>query len=479
MLLTPEDLSVSSWLLAKTLSLSYFVAFLSLLPQVLGLFGSQGILSIDHFLNILDKELKAERFLHLPSVFWFHSSDLTLKVVCFTGMTAASLAFLGFSQSLMFLICFLCYLSFVSCGQVFLSYQWDSLLLEFGFLGLFFAPYKWEWIPFGTHLLHPLIYFLCLFLLFKLMLLSGIAKIVSKDSTWRDLSALQYHYWTQPLPTPVAYFAAKLPAGLQKLSGLLMFGIELVLPFFIWYPSPVQKVAVGGLVLLQLLIALTGNYGFFNLITLGLSLAVLPDTQWGFKINWVDKETLPFYMGLIPLILVVPSSVFWIYKTCFEKSKALDFLLPWMRALYPFRISNPYGLFAVMTRQRPEIVMEGSEDGMAWKEYEFSHKVTSLEQKPSLVAPHQPRLDWQLWFAALETFNDNLWLQNLVTRIFHHSTDVLVLLKKNPFPQSPPKFIRFTKYEYRFSNWDTLRRQKQWWQRERVGPYSPVFERDA
>lgn len=474
----PIELSTASWLLAKTLSLSYFVAFLSLLPQVLGLFGKEGLLSIDHFLNILDKEMRAERFLHLPSVFWLGSSDMTLKAVCFIGMTAASLSFLGFSQTLMLTLCFVCYLSFVSCGQIFLSYQWDCLLLEFGFLGLFFAPLKWEWLPFGTHLVHPVLYFLALFLLFKLMFLSGVAKLASKDSTWRDFTALNFHYWTQPLPTPLAYFASKLPGFVQKISVGVMFLIELAFPFFIWYPGPLQTAAVAGLVLLQLLIAATGNYGFFNLITLGLSLAVLPDSTWGFKINWVEKEMIAGWATLIPVFLIVPSSIFWIYKSLFEKSSALNFLLPWMRALDPFRISNPYGLFAVMTRTRPEIVMEGSDDEVTWKEYPFHHKAVSLKKMPPLVAPHQPRLDWQMWFAALETFNDNLWLQNLVTRVFQKSPDVLSLLAENPFPLSAPKYIRFLRYEYQFSNWDKLREEGQWWTRKLVGPYGPLFERD-
>lgn len=472
------DLSTSSWILAKTLSLSYFIAFLSLLPQVLGLFGREGLLSIDHYLNILDKEMRGERFFHLPSLFWLGSSDLTLKAVCFVGMTAASLAFLGFSQTIMFAICFICYLSFVSCGQVFLSYQWDSLLLEFGFLGLFFAPLKWEWLPFGTHQVQPLIYFLSLFLLFKLMILSGVAKLASKDSSWRDFTALNYHYWTQPLPTPLAYFAAKAPGPLQKLSVAVMYFIELICPFFIWYPGPWQTTAVASFVLLQFLIALTGNYGFFNFITLGLSLAVLPDAAWGFKINWIESEMTAWWVTLLPLVIVVPSSIFWIFRSLFEKSKAMDFLLPWMRGLYPFRISNPYGLFAFMTRTRPEIVMEGSDDGILWQEYEFKYKVTSVGQRPPIVAPHQPRLDWQLWFAALETFNDNLWLQNLVTRIFQKSPDVLALMRTNPFPTTPPKYVRFLRYEYEFSKWDNLLTRKEWWERKPTGPYGPLFQRD-
>ncbi|XGC81846.1 lipase maturation factor family protein [Bdellovibrio bacteriovorus] len=470
------DLNISSWILSKSLSLSYFIAFLSLLPQVLGLYGQNGILSIDHLLNLLDKEMRAERFYHVPSLFWLHSSDLALKGMCFIGMMAASLSFLGFSQTWMLLICFLAYLSFVSCGQVFLGYQWDSLLLEFGFIGLFFAPLKWEWIPLGTHAIHPLIYVLCLFLLFKLMFLSGVVKLTSKDPVWKDLTALTYHYWTQPLPNPIAFFADKLPLHFQRFSTLIMFFTELVAPFFIFIPGPTQILAVIFLAGLQILILLTGNYAFFNLITLGLIFGVLPDSAWGFKINWVEPATIPTWAAVFAAVLLIPSSVFWIYKSIFENDKKLDFMLPLLRLLYPFRISNPYGLFAVMTKTRPELVLEGSNDGIHWEEYEFKHKPTSLKRMPPIVAPHQPRLDWQMWFAALETFNDNLWLQNLMTRIFQQAPDVLALFEKDPFKGKAPKALRLIKYHYKFATWEQWRKQGIWWQREMIGFYGPTFQ---
>lgn len=472
------DFNTASWILSKALSLSYFIAFLSLMPQLLGLFGRQGILSIDHLLNLLDKEMKGERFYHVPSVFWFFSSDFSLKAVCFIGMTAASLAFLGFSQSYMLLLCFICYLSFVSCGQIFLGYQWDSLLLEFGFLGLFFAPWQWEWIPFGAHVLHPLIYGLTLFLLFKLMFLSGVVKLSNKDACWRNLTALTYHYWTQPLPTPVAFFVHKLPLSFQKASCLFMFFIELVTPFLIFVPGPAQTLAVGLLVLLQILILLSGNFGFFNLLTLGLCLGVLPDATWGFKINWIEHSSIPTFLAVLPALIAIPTSLFWIYKSLFEKSTKLDFLLPTMRFFYPFRISNPYGLFAVMTRTRPELILEGSNDGIHWETYEFHFKPSNVKRAPPIVAPHQPRLDWQMWFAALESFNENLWLQNLITRIFQESPDVLSLFAKDPFHGKAPKALRLQRYEYRFASLKELHKEGLWWKRDLIGPFGPVFQRE-
>lgn len=478
---------VASWFLSKSLALSYFLAFLSLLPQVLGLYGKQGILSIDHLLYLLDSEMGSDRFYHMPSVFWFLSNDLAIRFVCFLGMLAASLAFLGFSQSWMFLVCWICYLSFVSCGQIFLSYQWDSLLLEFGFLGLFMAPWKFEWIPFGAHILNPIILVLCWLLLFKLMFSSAVVKLTNKDASWKNLTALTYHYWTQPLPNPLSYLLHKAPVGFQKFSTLLMFFIELIVPVFIFISGTTQTIAACLLILLQVLILLTGNFAFFNVITLGLCLGVLPDSFWSSVFTqsffqtvsqWTVAEAFSTELAILAFIFLVPAAYFWVYKTLFDKSKSLDFMLPYMRFLYPFRTSNPYGLFAMMTKNRPELIIEGSNDGQHWMEYGFKYKPAALNKMRAFIAPHQPRLDWQLWFASLENFGENLWLQNLIARLFAESPEVQGLMGADPFGGKSPKFLRILKYEYTFSDFISLRKKGEWWQRRLVEVYSPIFERD-
>ncbi len=484
------EYAVASWLVTKSLCLCYFVAFLSLLPQVLGLYGRQGILSLDHFLNLLDKELGAERFHHVPSLFWFLSNDFAVRGLCFIGMVASSLAFLGFSQSWMLLICWICYLSYVSCGQVFLGYQWDSLLLEFGFLGLFFAPWTLEWSPMAAYHLHPFVLGLVWLLLFKLMFLSGVVKLKSRDPAWTKLTALSFHYWTQPLPSPLAYFFAKLPMAIQRISTFFMFFIELIVPFFIFAPGPLQVVAALFLFVLQVLIWTTGNYGFFNILTIGLIFSLLPDSalktfDFGEMVilkfdsmEWISEGMIASEAALLALMILVPATLFWITKTLSEKSTATNFMLPMMRLLYPYRISNPYGLFAVMTKVRPELVLEGSLDGETWLPYELKNKPTDIKKRPRFVAPHQPRLDWQMWFAALESFNENLWLQNLITRIFESSPDVLSLFRKDPFGGKPPKYLRLLRYEFHFSSWKDLRTRGEWWTKELIAPYGPVFERE-
>lgn len=469
---------IASWVLGKVLAVSYFVAFLSLSTQVLGLYGKQGILSIDHLLNLLDKELGADRFLHFPSLFWFLSTDTALKGACLLGMTASSLAFFGFSQGWMFLLCWVFYLSFVSVGQIFLSYQWDSLLLELGFLGIFFAPFRFEWVPWVGYQVHPVLMGMVWLLTFKLMFSSGVVKLTNKDASWKNLTALDFHFWTQPLPNPISYFFAKLPPFLLKVCTAVMFFIELIVPFFIFVPGITQMIAACLLIFLQILILATGNFAFFNLITLGLCLSFVPDQFWLFNGSAILPSSLSTLVVSIVALSVLPAHIFWIYKTLFETSKVGDFLLPYMRFIYPWRLSNPYGLFAVMTKSRPELVLEGSMDGQSWQEYEFNFKPGNIHRAPPFVAPFQPRMDWQMWFAALETFNENLWLQNLVTRLFEDSKDVKELIALDPFAGRVPQYLRIVKYDYKFSGFSDLRKNGKWWHRTFLGVYSPVFARD-
>lgn len=331
----------------------------------------------------------------------------------------------------------------------------------------------------GAYVLNPLILLCCWLLLFKLMFSSGIVKFTHKDPSWRNLTAMNFHYWTQPLPNPIAYFLHKGPKWFHQASQLLLFFVELIVPFFIFVPGQVQVMAAGFLILLQVLIFLTGNFAFFNIITVGLTFGIVPDEFWILPMkSYLISETFPLEFSFVVLLVLASANIFWLFKTTFEKNKALDFLMPIMRGIYPFRISNPYGLFAVMTKHRPEIILEGSNDGQHWLEYSFRYKPSKLTKNPPTVAPHQPRLDWQLWFASLESFSENLWLQNLIVRVFSESRDVQNLLGEDPFGGKSPKFLRLLKYEYTFSDFKTLRNKKQWWERRLIEYYSPIFERD-
>jgi len=482
--MTETSYALSAWVLSKGIAFCFILAFLSLLPQVMGLYGKNGILSIQQFMTVLQDQTGPQRYYELPTIFWFNSSDSFLYGIGALGLLTSTMALMGFCPPLMMLTAWICYLSFVNSGQDFLGFQWDSLLLEVGVLSFFLTPWGFEWTPWTAYEPSPFVRWLFWLLLFKLMFLSGTVKILSKDPSWRDFTALKYHYWTQPIPNPLAYFMHKLPLWFQKASCVFMFFIELASPFLIFFPGPSRWVAAGLLISLQFLIIATGNYAFFNFLSVVLCLFLLDDSFWQiflgkiFPSLTVVAETSLFYqsLGLVATVLLLPLNLFWFGLAFRENAKILDPAIPIIRAIYNYRFNSTYGLFAVMTKDRPELILQGSNDNIEWVDYEFRYKPTRLDKMPPMMAPYHPRLDWQMWFAALGTFNQNLWLQNLMARIFMQSEPVIELLKHNPFPQSP-KYMRLVKYQYKFSTTKNLFEKGEWWTREYIGLYSPIFEK--
>ncbi len=336
------------------------------------------------------------------------------------------------------------YLSFVSVGRDFMSFQWDILLLETTLLLCWSAPWRLKpdlarWRPPAVGV------WLTRFLLFRLMFESGYVKLASGDPTWRNLTALTYHYWTQPLPTALAWRAAHMPLWFQKASCAGMFAVELGAPFLIFGPRRARTLAFWTLLALQALIALTGNYGFFNLLAAVLCLSLL---EWGSPL----PETGSSSWTLLPYSLL------------------LLFVFRQPQAVRPFYPVNQYGLFAVMTTSRQEIVLEGSDDGRRWETYEFKWKPGDVSRRPRLAQPHMPRLDWQMWFAALSSCRDNPWFVRLMARLLQGDPEVSALLERDPFAgRSPPRYLRSTVYDYRFAPSDS----RDWWTREPRGPYCP------
>jgi hypothetical protein len=307
-------------------------------------------------------------------------------------------------------------------------------------------------------------------------------KWASGDRAWRDLTALRYHYETQPLPTPLAWFMNQLPDWFQGISCLYLFGVELAVPFMIFGPRRFRPVVFWIQVSLQLLILMSGNYCFFNFLTLALCLLVLEDEAW--PKGWWEK-----FLASLGNKTIERDWPTWIRGAVVTVSlflSALQIQAPlggrggWVvpvrvvyEALEPFRSVNSYGLFAVMTTTRPEIIVEGSQDGKDWKPYEFKWKAGDLSVPPQWVAPYQPRLDWQMWFAALGDYRQNPWFVNFLVRLLQGSPEALGLLKINPFPVDPPRFLRAQLYDYHFTNFAERRRTGNCWRREYKGAYIP------
>jgi hypothetical protein len=408
-----------------------------------------------------------------------------LSVLTGAGVLCSMLVMMGMVQPLALFGAWAAYLSLVVAGQDFYSFQWDGLLLEAGLLAIFAAP--WLWRPnLAPRAPRRLAHFLLTWLLFRLMFSSGVVKLASEseipseDLVWSKLTALDFHYWTQPLPTSLAWLAAQAPEWFQKLSCAGMFAVELVLPFFIFLPRRLRLIACAGFVGLQTLIALTGNYGFFNLLAVAVALLLIDDAVWPrilraphARVTWPRWVLPPLALAYFGLSMVPLAGAFRTMPEAIEP-------LAWLYGhVAPFRSINSYGLFAVMTKERREIVLQGSMDGVEWKTYEFKYKPGPLDRRPPFVAPYMPRLDWQMWFAALGDVQAAPWMGPLVGRLFEAQPDVLALFAKDPFGGKAPRYLRANLDDYHFTDFAARRTTGNWWRSEPKGIYFPEISRES
>lgn len=453
-------------LFLRLLGLIYLLAFLSLLVQVRGLYCSRGLSPIAEQIRAIEGRIPgALRYAIYPSLFWFCCRDGALLTAAALGVLLSLLLMLGVFPPLMLTLLYLLYLSFTSLGQRFLAYQWDALLLETGFLAIFFS------------LVRPptrLMIFGCWFFFFRFLFSAGAAKLTSGDPNWRNLTALRYHYETQPLPNRLGWWGHQMPRSFQKLSTLGTFCFEILVPFLALGPAASRLTAFGLSLFFQLLIFGTGSYGFFNLLAMVLTIPLLDNRYLrllpeSIALEAAGSSFLSFACTAIFCIFLLLNLIrlIQLFSPGFGPSRL-------MQILGPFSISNPYGLFAVMTTQRLELVIEGSRDGLAWEPYEFKWKPGDPMRAPRQAAPHQPRLDWQMWFAALNPQALEPWLVNLLYRLLEGDKVISGFFSKNPFREKPPEYVRILVYRYRFTDVKTKRETGQWWSRELLGRYPPL-----
>ena len=461
----------------------YLIAFLSLWMQLDGLIGEHGILPIAEYLPAAREHIGDNAPFLLPTLCWLNSSDAFLHCLCGAGAVTSILLIAGFLPVISLVLLFVFYLSLTIAGQTFLSFQWDILLLETGFLAIFFAPVRWRLTGGRDVPISRVGHFLLKLLLFKLMVMSGVVKLTSGDDSWWNLTALDYHYWTQPLPTVLGWWAHQGPEWLKQFSTFFVLVVESVVPFFIWAPRRVRHIACALLIFLQVLIALTGNYCFFNLLAIALCLLLIDDAA--FKLPEGRASARPRtalravfrpsmrWPAVAILLVTLPVNAMLIFSAFKPRTAWPRPIAMLGECVEPFRIVNGYGLFRVMTKSRPEIILEGSADGIDWLPYEFRWKPGDRNQPPHWVAPHQPRLDWQMWFAALGTYRQNPWFVRLAVSLLENNPNVTALLFRNPFPKEPPRYIRATLYDYHFTSRDEYKTTGAWWKRERQGEYLP------
>jgi hypothetical protein len=315
------------------------------------------------------------------------------------------------------------------------------------------------------------------------MFMSGVVKLLSGDPNWRNLSALSYHFLTQPLPTPLAWYASQLPAGMLRFATGCMFAIELVLPLLIFCPRRMRFMAAFGVLLLQSCILVTGNYNWFNLQTLLLCLLLFDDAALRRILPHNLIRLLPArpgkaaVRGAVP-VLVRTLALLIVFSSLVQMDLRFGGNPPSAarkaeQLMEPLQIVNGYGLFAVMTTERDEIVIEGSDDGVEWREYEFRYKPGDPWRRPLWNIPHQPRLDWQMWFAALDDPRRLRWFSGFLRRILENEPSVTALLARNPFSDKPPVYVRALFYDYTFAG-GRDKAKGQWWERRLLGLYFPA-----
>ncbi|HXX20405.1 MAG TPA: lipase maturation factor family protein [Candidatus Acidoferrum sp.] len=492
------------WFFLRASGLIYFSAFYSLLFQIKGLLGPTGILPAEDYLQaVAGSPYHAWRFWFAPSLFWFGASDRTLMLVMWAGLIASILIVFNIWPRAALFVSFLCFLSFVSTARDFSGYQSDGMLLEAGFISLFFAPpglfpglgrahpasraslymLRWEW--------------------FRIYFESGIAKIASGDQSWRHFTAMDDYYQNAPLPTWIGWYVGHLPHWFHASAVFYTLAVELVLVFLLFLPRRFRIACFWIVAPFQISIILTGNYTFLNYLVFLLGFLLLDDRF----VEWVVPQRIrDLIEGKRPETLVdVETPETWravwrrrlapvrmsIVGICFGLVfYANATLLVWMLApalplppkpvqiLEPFRIADQYGLFARMTHARYEIEFQGSPDGTSWIAYPFRYKPQDPDKAPGIYAPYQPRFEWNLWFASLGTWPEYRFVVWTEERLLMNDPDVLALFAHNPFSSEPPRQLRAVIYQYRFTDMKTKREQGLWWRRELIGDYAPTLERE-
>ena len=490
--LRAPDLGPASYRLTRRvfltlLGLVYLAAFASLWVQVQGLIGSRGIDPAFELLERASASLGAEAIPRIPTLLWLWSDDAALHALCAAGVAFSLLLAVGVAPRLCAAALWLAYLSLVSVGSVFLRYQWDALLLETGLLAILFAPSPLRPAAAARAPVDRIGLGLLRFLLFKLIFLSGMLKLGSGDPTWQNLTALQVHYLTQPLPTWTSWYAHQLPGWLHSVSALLTLAFEIVLPWLIFAPRRARWLACAGLAGLQLLILASGSYGFFNGLTLALCVLLLDDAslrrllpaRWRPGAGASPDAPLPPRVGwrrglrgvyvAFALLLFALSAV-RLLDALGAGPQRPGWVAGLERRLAPFASINAYGLFAVMTTQRLEIEVEGSTNAVDWRPYTFRWKPGPEQRAPRFAGAHLPRVDWQMWFAVLRGCSERGWFPRFQKRLLEGEPSVLALLDGNPFPEAPPVYLRTTVHRYEFAPPGA----DAWWTRSRLGLFCPV-----
>jgi hypothetical protein len=499
------------WIFLRALGLIYFSAFYSLLFQIKGLIGPNGILPAADYLQAVSAALHLQSYWTVPTLLWFGASNGALMTLCWVGLIASLLVTLNLWPRASLLICFLCFVSFVSVARDFSGYQSDGMLLEAGFIALFFAP---PGLRPGLGELNPpsrASLFLLQWEWFRIYFESGVAKIGSGDLAWRQFTAMDDYYQNGPLPTWIGWYVQHLPHWFHAGATVYTLVTELLIVWMLFLPRRFRIACFFIVTPFEISIIATANYTFLNYLVLLLGVLLLDDRflDWILPLRFrelVRGKPLMALAGAAGAVAGAPKpmSTRAEWRERFTPLRRLfagaclglvfystTALLLWMfmpglplpqapvQALEPFRIANSYGLFAVMTHERYEIEFQGSLDGKTWIAYPFRYKPQAIDKAPGIYAPYQPRFEWNLWFASLGSWQQSRFVVWAEERLLKNEPDVLALFASNPFASATPREVRTVIYQYWFTDMRTKRETGNWWRREELRQYAPALEREA
>jgi lipase maturation factor 1 len=480
------DRLIPRWIVLRALGLIYCSAFVSLLFQIRGLIGPAGILPANRYLAAVAQSFgPGTRLWFAPTVLWLAGGSHMLMAMCWLGFAASLLLTANIWPRAMLLICFVCFLSFVSAAQDFSGYQSDGMLLEAGFLATFFAP---PGLRPGLGYDHPpsrASLFLLQWEWFRIYFESGLVKLLNGDTEWRHLTAMDEYYQNGPLPTWIGWYIQHLPHWFHWTTALATLVMELAIVWMILLPRRWRILCFFIVTPWEIGVIFTANYTFLNYLVLALGFLLLDDR---FFSRWVKiraerspppRRTLENFglaVSAVLLTLVAYATTVELFSMVFGR---LALPMQPVTMLEPFRIANQYGLFAVMTRGRYEIEFQGSRDGQEWVPYPFRFKPQALNHAPGIYAPYQPRFEWNLWFASLGSWQQNPLVPRTEERLLTNDPDVLALFARNPFAGAPPRQVRTVLWQYWFTSMEQERATGDWWTRRLLGVYAPVLERDA
>nr|XP_004557567.2 lipase maturation factor 1 [Maylandia zebra] len=502
--LQPGTYWLTRIVLLRSVAFIYFVAFSVAYNQNKQLIGEHGLMPCKSYLRSVKRyvggKIGMAAMAYTPSVLWFFDwsdMDANLDGIALLGMALSGFVLvMGMANMVIMLTLWVLYHSLVNVGQLWYSFGWESQLLETGFLAIFLCPvWTLSQVP---HRCPPSLICIWTFrwLIVRIMLGAGLIKIRG-DKCWRDLTCMDYHYETQPVPNPMSYYIHRSPWWFHRFETLSNHFVELIVPFFTFLGRRLCMVNGAIQILFQVVLIVSGNLSFLNWLTIVPSLACFDDASLGFLFRsgaGAKKAVLEIQSedvaGRTPaptkgmLIRQVVNISLGILIGCLSIPVVTNLLSSRQvmnTSFDPLRIVNTYGAFGSITKERTEVIFQGTlspdpkDPEALWEEYQFMCKPGDVYRRPCLLSPYHYRLDWLMWFAAFQTYEQSEWVIHIAGRLLSNDSTVLSLLDHNPFQgRDSPRWVRGEHFRYKFSQpGSASAAQGKWWLRKRIGAYFP------